>query len=242
MSSITKSNKNGEILRLGVSICLDLVLIETLDLQSRRSRKSRQFQKVSLDNQDWEISILSRHVRKVRKVSIETEKSVKTWHFWQILTVCLDLDRELVNVITFLDRDFSICQDFWAWSLEKVLKKSRLCREISKNLDNLESLDKSRQSQFVSTISINISTKINLNRKISILKISTEKKKSWSQHDGYSWRFSKVSLHMKDDFDLDLDWSRLSRPPRLRNMHSFCNFLLLKYCFSFVRIIPTKKI
>ena len=42
---------------------------------------------------------------------------------------------------------------------------------------NLKSLDKSRQSRFVSTISINILTKINLDRKISILKISTEKKK-----------------------------------------------------------------
>ncbi len=37
---------------------------------------------------------------------------------------------------------------FWAWSLKKVLKKSRLCREISKILE------KSQKSQFVSTISI----------------------------------------------------------------------------------------
>jgi hypothetical protein len=158
-------------LRLGVSICLDVISIETLDLnteksQSRRSRKSRQFQKVSLDDRD--ISILSRRHLPVPKVSIEIEKSVETWHFWQISTVCLDLDRELVNFITFLDRDFSTCQDFWSWS-------------TSKSLDNVEImsryLDKSRQSQFVSTISINISTKINLNWKVSILKISTEKKK-----------------------------------------------------------------
>jgi hypothetical protein len=47
-----------------------------------------------------------------------------------------------------IDRDFSICRDFWAWSLKKVLKKSRLCREISKILE------KSRKSRFVSTISI----------------------------------------------------------------------------------------
>jgi len=46
-----------------------------------------------------------------------------------------------------------------------------------KFLINLESLDKSRQSRFVSTIWINISTKINLDQKILILKISTEKKK-----------------------------------------------------------------
>ena len=49
-----------------------------------------------------------------------------------------------------LDRDFSICQDFWAWSLKKVLKKSRLCREILKvsicldNLDKYLDKDKSR--------------------------------------------------------------------------------------------------
>jgi hypothetical protein len=42
---------------LGVSICLDMVSIETLDLdtfksQSRPSRKSRRFSKVSLDTKD----------------------------------------------------------------------------------------------------------------------------------------------------------------------------------------------
>ena len=87
--------------------------------QSRWLRKSWQLQKVSLDNRD--ILILSRHVQKVRKVLIETEKSVETWHFWQISTVCLNLDRELVNVIKFLNRDFSICRDFWSWSTSKSL-------------------------------------------------------------------------------------------------------------------------
>jgi hypothetical protein len=76
---------------------------------------------------------------------------------------------------------------------------------------NLDSLDKSRQSRFVSTISINISTKINLDRE----------KKNWSRHDGYSRRFSKVSLDTKDD--LNLDWSRLSRPPRLIKMFDQVN-------------------
>jgi hypothetical protein len=115
-----------------------------LDLSRRGlnwDSRSLHQKKVSLDG--WEnldsykklVSILSRHVQKVRKVSIESEKSFETWHFWQISIVCLDLNRELVNVITFLDRDFSICWDFWAWSLEKVLKKSRLCQEISKILD-----------------------------------------------------------------------------------------------------------
>ena len=58
-----------------------------------------------------------------------------------------------------------------SWKSLDYVKKSQ------KFLINLESLDLSRRSQFVSTISINISTKINLDQKISILKISTEKKK-----------------------------------------------------------------
>ena len=43
-----------------------------------------------------------------------------------------------------------------------------------KSWKSLHYVKKSRKSRFVSTISINISTKINLDQKISILKISTE--------------------------------------------------------------------
>jgi hypothetical protein len=44
---------------MGVSICLDVVLIETLDLDTEKSQSqiSRQFQKVSLDDQDISIEI-----------------------------------------------------------------------------------------------------------------------------------------------------------------------------------------
>jgi hypothetical protein len=52
-----------------------------------------------------------------------------------------------------------------------------------------------------------------LDSKVSILKISTEKKIIVSQHEGQSRQFSKVCLDTKDN--LDLDWSRLSRPPGL---------------------------
>ena len=44
-----------------------------------------------------------------------------------------------------------------------------------------------------------ISTKPSLNWKVSILKISTEKKKIQSRH------FKKVGLDTKDSLDLDLD-------------------------------------
>jgi hypothetical protein len=43
---------------------------------------------------------------------------------------------------------------------------------------------------------------------------SLDFKKFWSRHDGQSWRFSKVGLDRSRN--LDLDWSRLSRPPGLK--------------------------
>jgi hypothetical protein len=73
-----------------------LVLIETLDLDSLEKE-------LSLGSRDQKILILSWHNLPVSKVSIKIEKPVQTRHFWQILTVCLDLDQELVNF------------DFWAW-------------------------------------------------------------------------------------------------------------------------------
>ena len=114
---------------LGVSICLDRVLIKTLDHNTGRElvstvkkiltiSKSLTWRLRSL-NRDGEILILSIHHLPVSKVSIEIKKSVDTWHFWQILTVCLDLDRELVNFIIFLDCNFSICQNFWSRSTSK---------------------------------------------------------------------------------------------------------------------------
>ena len=83
-----------------------------------RDSWSRHWQRAGLDSREnldtfkKLVSILSRHHLPVPKVSIEIEKSVETWNFWQISTVCLNLDRELVNFITFLNRDFWICQHF----------------------------------------------------------------------------------------------------------------------------------
>jgi hypothetical protein len=69
----------------------------------------------------------------------------------------------------------------------------------------------------ISTILIKILTQPNFYAKVSILKISTEKKKIVSWHEGHSRQFSKSGLDTKDNLDLDLDWSRLSRPPGLKN-------------------------
>jgi hypothetical protein len=67
--------------------------------------------------------------------------------------------------------------------------------------------------------------KISFFVEISIETLDLDTFKSWSQHDGHSWRFSKVSLDMKDVLDLDLDWSRLLRPPTLFPLHFHCELL-----------------
>jgi hypothetical protein len=129
------------------------------------------------------------------------------------------------------------CMDFCIF-LSRFLNPSRLfiifrlkrlwqCQDFLTNLDwvstNLENLDASRQISTISTRLNNLDKNLDASKswlksldwKVSILKISTEKKKSWSRHDGHSWRFSKVSLDVKGVLDLNLDWSRLLRPPGL---------------------------
>ncbi len=62
-------------IRLGVSICLDVISIETLDLDTKKvSLDGRE----NLDSFKKLVSILSRRHLPVPKVSIEIEKSVET--------------------------------------------------------------------------------------------------------------------------------------------------------------------
>jgi hypothetical protein len=68
---------------------------------------------------------------------IEIEKFVETWHFWQISTVCLDLDQQLVNLIIFRLRFLNLSRFF----IQKYLEKYQLILKISTNLENLENLD-----------------------------------------------------------------------------------------------------
>jgi hypothetical protein len=130
-------------------------------------------------------------------------------------------------MLRYLDKSWKVSK--FLKSLENLEKswKSWKVSKILKSLKNLEKSQKSWQSLFVSTISINISTKINLDWKISIWKISTEKKKSWSRLWRKSWHFKKVSLDTKDILDLDLDWSWLSRPPGLHYLHNLITILNL---------------
>ncbi len=158
-------------------ISIEISISTPKKYQSRRSRKSRQFQKVSLDDRDISIEIsrfcldtseksgksrsrprnLSRHdifgkSRQFFSISIES---------WSMLS------RFSIEISQFVEiSEPEVSNKSWK-SLDYV-EKSR------KFSTNLESLDLSRRSRFVSTISINISTKINLDRKISILK-------SWSR-------------------------------------------------------------
>ena len=136
---------------------------------------------------------------------MKIEKFVEIWNFRHFSTVCLYLDREVRGFLYFL---VEISQSVETLGLDNV----EISRQISKILTRL---NKSRQSRRVSTNLTKISTRQSLDWKISILKISTEKKKVWSWPSRKSWQFKKVSLDTKDVLDLDLDWSRLSRPPGL---------------------------
>jgi len=110
------------------------------ELQSWHWQKVSLYSPENLNNlkacldQDWEISSLSRHHLPVSKVLIQIEKSVETWNFWLILTVCVDLDQESVDFIILLAQDFSICWDFWAWSPSKSLDKVEISQKTSKSL------------------------------------------------------------------------------------------------------------
>jgi hypothetical protein len=50
---------------------------------------------------------------------------------------------------------------------------------------------------------------------VSIETLDLDISKSWSWPSRKSWQVLKTGLDAKDVLDLDLDWSRLSRPPTL---------------------------
>jgi hypothetical protein len=190
---ITEKTKNTVkcfFLSLGVSICLDRVSIESLDIDvvkecistvdkilTASKSASRQLRNLGRDR---DFSILSRHQCPDQKVSIEIKKFIKVWKFWHFLTVCLDLDWKLVNFIIFLDQDFSICWDFWAWCTSTSLKNVEISWQISLRLN---------KSHCVSTILTKILMCQSLDWKVSIWKILTKTKKvrrnSWENLDSF---------------------------------------------------------
>ena len=162
---------------------MNLTKVGGLDLSRRgldRDSQSRRRQRVSLESREnldsvkKLVSISSRQQCPDQKVSIEIEKFIEIWKFWRFSTVCLDLDREMRGFLYFL---VEISQSVETLGLDNV-KISRQISTASRQILKISTcLDKSRQSRRVSTISTKISTRQSLDWKISILKISTEKKK-----------------------------------------------------------------
>jgi hypothetical protein len=218
-----------------------------------RDSPSRRHQRVSLDSREnldsvkklvSTIKISRSRLRLLDFVSTTMSRPKSLDQDWEIrrdlkFSAFLDsLSRSRPRsawIFVFSRQDFSIRRDF----------RPRQCQDFSTNLDcvltNLENLDASRQiltistrldkslqSRRVSTILTKISTRQSLDWKISILKISTEKKKKLISTVEKSWQFKKVSLDTKDVLDLDLDWSRLSRPPGLLSI----SFWFLQFYIS----------
>jgi hypothetical protein len=175
------------------------------------SRKSWHFKKVSLDDHD--ISIEIETSRFCLDINVQTKKSrsrnsLRSENFEHFLTVCLNLDQEVRGFLYFLVEISQSVETFYHFQTQKALTMSRFLNKSWLRLD---------KSWRVLTISTKISMRQSLDWKVSILKILTEKKKSW--------HFKKVGLDTKDILNLDLDWSRLSRPPvletRLRKISLF---------------------
>jgi hypothetical protein len=143
---------------------------------------------------DRDFSILSRHQCPDQKVSIE--KFIEIWKFWCFSTVCWS---RRAWIFVFSHLDFSIHQDFSSFSDSKGLDNVKISWQIStaswKILTILTHLDKSQQSQSVSTISTKILTRQSLDWKVSISKISTRKKKLISNVEKISTLLKSWSWH-----------------------------------------------
>ena len=181
-------------LSLGVSICLDVVLIKSLGLDIVKLfvstvekiltfSKSSSRQARNLDR-DQHFSILSRHQCPDLKVSIE--KFIETWKFCHFLTVRLDLDREVSGFLHSSCRDFSIWQDFLSFSYSKCLHNVKISRQILISLDNLVDLDKNFNH-----------TKSRL-KSLDFKNLDRDKKKSLSRLSRKSRQVLKVHLDCWD--------------------------------------------
>ncbi len=162
-------------LSMGVSICLDMVSIETLDLDivkewvstvEKISTASKSYSRqLRYLDRDRDFSISSRQQCLDQKVSIEIEKFVEIWNFRRFLTVCLDLDREVRGFLYFLveiSQSVEISQQS-RLRLDKSqlrLDKSRKSWRVSTNLDNLVASRQSRQK----SQRVKVSTEKNLDR------------------------------------------------------------------------------
>ncbi len=175
-----------EQLTLGVSICLDVVSIETLDLDVVKewvstvekistASKSKSRQSRYLDR-DPDISISSRHQRPDQKISIEIENFIKIWKFWRFSTVCLNLDQEVRGFLYFLVEISQSVDTFHHFQTQKASTMSKFLNKSQQRLDkSWQRLDKSRKSRCVSTNLDNLNTSQQSWQKSRRDKVSTEK-------------------------------------------------------------------
>ncbi len=102
--------------------------------------------------------------------------------FCGFLNFFLDFDQEIMDFYKYLDRDFSSQPYLFRFCASKLASKWSKSVGNSKNLDYLE---KAWLSWFILMVSISLhDLDKNLDTAKSRLKISTRKKKFWSQHDG----------------------------------------------------------
>ena len=150
-----------------VSICLDVISIEisistSKKYQSRRSRKSRRFSKVSLDDREISIEKSRSRSRYLDLVSTGIAKTVLLdrdrdlsrlieilvifCDFCGFLDFFLDLDREIVYFYKYLDRDFSSQPYLFTFCASKLASK------WAKSAGNSNFFQKvSTKSRFIST-------------------------------------------------------------------------------------------
>ena len=183
----------GKLVSLGVSICLD-----------------RHWQRAGLDNRDIKIKIsrfsLDGHLQiQYFLVEIETYQDLSRflWFLWISWFFSQPRNNGFLQIsqsrFYFPSLFFYILCFKIGFNMGKKCRKLKFFQKVSTKIMvifiYLDDLDK------------------NLNTAKSRLK-SLDFKKFWSRHDGQSWRFSKVGLDRSRN--LDLDWSRLSRPPGLK--------------------------
>ncbi len=195
-----------------------------------RDSRSWRHQRVSLDSRE-NLDSVKKCVSTVQKswsrsrlldfvsTSMSRPKSLdQDWEIHRDLKILACLDSlswsqlRSAWIFVFSHRDFSIRQDFSSFQTQKALTMSRFLNKSQKSWRVLTNLDNLNES------------KSRLNN--HDFKNHNWGKKSWSRPSRKSWQFKKVSLDTKDALDLNLDWSRLPRPPCLLMNKKLIYFLL----------------
>jgi hypothetical protein len=152
-----------------------------------------------------------------------------------------------ISILTGLDcrepQGYILCFKIGFKMGKKWGKFNFFSKSLDVNLDYLKKSWLSWWSRLVSTISIKILMQPSLNWKVAISKILTKKKKIQSWPSRKSWNLKKVGLNTKDI--LDVDWSRLSRPPGLNLIQNtwyiihYTLHIILRMRESYKRFVKT---